>query len=196
MLQKEIFGYVKAVGEEGRGWDIEVVCSTDAEDRDGEIIDQAGWQLDAFRQNPVFLAAHQHRLTDGRSAVIGSFKQIGIVPNVGLVGRITFANTSLGQEYKTLYRDGHQSAVSVGFLPLEQERIPQSQGKAKTRHVKAELLEVSAVAVGSNRGSLTTVREIGGGPAAGVTRGQVEAAYPGRLHRPGGPRPRGRRGHG
>jgi HK97 family phage prohead protease len=173
---KTITGFVKAVGEEGRGWDIEVVCSTDAADRDGEIIDQAGWQLDAFRQNPVFLAEHQHRLDNGRSPVLGSFKQIAVVPSVGLVGRITFAETALGQEYKTLYKDGHMSAVSVGFTPLASEPLAAGKTRSGKRYTKMELLEVSACPVGANREALTVVRGVGGLPGDGVTRGQVEAA--------------------
>jgi len=170
-------GYVRGVAEEGRGWDIEVICSTGAEDRDGDVLDPAGWQLDSFKQNPVFLAEHQHRLDNGRSPVLGSFKQIDVVPGVGLCGRIAFANTDLGREYKSLYKEGHMAAVSVGFTPLASEPLPGGKSRSGKRYTKMELLEVSACPVGANREALTVVRGAGGGAAGGgITRGQVRSA--------------------
>ena len=172
-------GFVKGVAEEGCDlWDIAVVCSTGAEDRDGDVLDPAGWQLDFFRQNPVFLAEHQHRLDNGRSPVIGSFKMIAVAPGVGLTGRIKFADkTVLGQEYKTLYKDGHMSAVSVGFMPLASEPLRGGKSRSGKRYTKMELLEVSACPVGSNREALTVVRGMGGGAGGrGITRGQLRAA--------------------
>jgi hypothetical protein len=155
-------GMVKTVGKDGDGFDVEVVCSDEVVDRSDEVIVQGGWKLDRFAANPVFLAAHQHRLTDGHSAVIGSFPSHG-VENAGdsgpaLVGKILFADTELGREHKSLYRDGHQRAVSVGFKPIKGEyrNVKDSAGATKRVyfHTEAELIEVSAVAVGCNQNAL------------------------------------------
>ena len=178
MERKEITGHVKAVAEDGRDWDIEIVCSTDEEDRGCDTIDQAGWDLDAFRRNPVFITQHQHKLTSGSSSVIGSFREIGVRPGVGLVGRAVFADTALGTEYKRLYKDGHMSAVSVGFLPIKWKDVSLPKGRVR-RFTRMELMEVSACAVPSNRSSLVTVRGVSGpdGDALGVvTRGQLAEA--------------------
>jgi hypothetical protein len=36
------------------------VISTDEVDRHGDVIQAQGWQLDAYRNNPVFLWAHDY----------------------------------------------------------------------------------------------------------------------------------------
>ncbi|MFB3893230.1 MAG: HK97 family phage prohead protease [Phycisphaerae bacterium] len=151
----------------GADFDAEFVCSTDATDRADEIIHQDGWQLDNFRKNPVFLAAHQHRLADGRSPVIGSFTDstgkvtIGLEKD-GLVGKVRFADTELGREYKSLYKDGHMRAVSVGFQPLKGEyRDTGKAGAKQYHHTSQELYEVSAVAVGCNQEALARLRALG-----------------------------------
>ncbi|MFA4945746.1 MAG: HK97 family phage prohead protease [Lentisphaeria bacterium] len=167
---RRLTGVVKAAPEGESGYDVEVVCSTAAVDRESEIIDQAGWDLGNFRKNPVFLAAHQHRLADGRSSVIGSFTSIDVAKGSGLVGRVRFADTELGREYRTLYRDGHMRAVSVGFLSRKGETrlleapgrpVPEQQGRRVYVHTECELYEVSAVAVGCNQEALARLRELG-----------------------------------
>ena len=175
---------VRDIAPDGADYDVEVVCSTDSVDRAGEIIDQDGWRLDAFRTNPVFLAAHQHRLADGRSPVIGSF--VAGSPAVAdrdgggreLVGRVKFADTELGREYRSLYRDRHMRAVSVGFAPLKHE-TRSIDGRKTLVYTTSELHEVSAVAVGMNAEALARLRELGLAPAddggPGITGGVAEA---------------------
>lgn len=165
-------GIVKSIGAAGDDYDVEVVCSDEVIDRSDESIEQAGWKLGNFQSNPVFMAAHMHRLSDGRSPVVGSFSVIGVEGGgkaggggPKLVGRVRFADTELGREYKTLYRDGHMRAVSVGFQPLagEKRSVPGPGGKSQNVyvHTAAELIEVSAVAVGCNQNALSRLRELG-----------------------------------
>jgi len=168
MKTKYIFGEVK-VSPADADYDMDVVCSTDAVDRDDEVIEQDGWELDAFRKNPVFLAAHQHRLTDGRSSVIGSFASVGVEAAADgrkvLTGRVRFADTELGREYRTLYREGHMRAVSVGFMPTKSEMRPVDPAAprgAQRRHLtENELWEVSAVPVPANAEALARLRAAG-----------------------------------
>ena len=133
-----------------KDFDVEFICSTKSLDRSAECIDQSGWQLDRFKANPVFLACHQHRLTNGSSPVIGSFRQIA-VKDGQLVGSVKFASTDLGQEYKTLYAEGHMRAVSVGFISVKGEnRKDAKTGESRFTHTEMDLLEVSGVPVPAN----------------------------------------------
>jgi len=57
-FRKQLPGIVKAIDLEAKT--VDFVVSTEDVDRDGDIIRSEGWELDAFRQNPVVLWAHQH----------------------------------------------------------------------------------------------------------------------------------------
>ena len=39
---------------------VHAVVSTEARDREGDIIRQSGWSLDRFRQHPVLLSSHSY----------------------------------------------------------------------------------------------------------------------------------------
>jgi len=167
METKFITGTVKSVGKEGDDFDVEVVCSDECIDRSDETIQQSGWQLAEFLKNPVFLAAHQHRLDNGRSTVVGSFRSAGVEGGnaPALVGKVKFADTELGREYRTLYKDGHMRAVSVGFRSLKGEwrTVNNAAGKGQKVyvHTQSDLIEVSAVAVGCNQNALARLRTMG-----------------------------------
>jgi len=174
---KYVIGRIKAVGDENAGYDVEFVCSTAVVDRSDEVIEQDGWDLENFNKNPVFMAAHMHRLSDGRSPVIGSFKEIGVVDGE-LVGKVAFADTELGREYRTLYRDGHMRAVSVGFMPRAGENRTVG-GRKRYHHTAQELYEVSAVAVGCNQDALAKLAAFAprpgrAGEAEDITKAVVE----------------------
>jgi len=170
-----VFGMVKGFGTETDEFDVEFVCSTDVVDRSDEVIVQEGWMLEAFKSNPVFLAAHMHRLDSGHSSVIGSFADVG-VKDGQLVGRVKFADTELGREYKELYRGGHMRAVSVGFIPKEGGNKTVA-GKKIYHHTKAELIEVSAVPVPCNQEALARYqKELKENGAMSAVKDQLAAA--------------------
>ena len=153
-------------------------CSSEVVDRSGEIIEQTGWRLDRFRANPVMLAAHQHRLADGKSPVIGNWPHMAVESGVplgesgtgtALVGGAVFARkTELGKEYGDLYDDDFMRAVSVGFQPIDGERRMVG-GERVYVHTAQELIEVSAVAVGCNQEALSRLRALGYEAAAATT---------------------------
>jgi len=169
MEHEERYGFlaVKALGGASDGWDVEVVASDATLDREGEILDPAGWLIGAFLKNPVILAAHQHRLADGRSPVVGHAVSVG-VEGGQLRMRIRFAaepgadGTELGREYKALYAGHHMRAVSVGFMPIEGRWEERDAGGGKTarvyRHTRQELWEASCVAVPANPSALADMR--------------------------------------
>ncbi|HET6441844.1 MAG TPA: HK97 family phage prohead protease [Phycisphaerae bacterium] len=160
-IERFTVAHVKDVMAEGGDYDVTVVASDATLDRQDEAIDPAGWDLDNFRRNPVILAAHMHRLTSGRSPVVGS-APLAEVRDGELILGIRFAETELGREYRSLYRDGHMRAVSVGFDPIEgawQERDAGAGVKGRVWvHTRQELWETSCVAVGANPNALARMR--------------------------------------
>ena len=131
------------------------VISGEEVDRHGDVVVAAGWQLAAYRQNPVFLWAHDYtRPVIGRAAAVW--------PEPGLLlARMEFAPTEFASEVAALYRSGYQQGVSVGFKPLRYEERRQEQTGAflGLRFLEQELLEVSAVPVPANRQALRRAME-------------------------------------
>ena len=125
---------------------IGVVLSTSAEDRDGDVIDPSGWDLDAYRKNPIVMFAH-----DYTKPAVGRALGIAVLGD-SLRARVKFAPTERGRELETLYSQGFMRAWSVGFDVKESQ--PRGKGKGR-RYVRQELLEVSAVPVPSNAAALT-----------------------------------------
>jgi HK97 family phage prohead protease len=119
-------------------------ASTAAVDRQGEVIDQAGWMLEDYKKNPVILDSHRYGSIDdvlGRAVRVEPTEQ-------GLEVDVEFAETERGQMARRMVQDGFLRTVSVGFRSLE--RRPGGPGQPLT-HAKSELLEVSMVAIPANR---------------------------------------------
>ncbi len=160
MKTKYFFANVKKINEAERT--IDVIASTSDKDRDGDIIEPSAFKksLKSFKDNPVILACHQHRLSSGSSPVIGS----AIPETVEITDKdfgftMRFAETDLGKEYWTLYKDKHMRAFSVGFIPQKSEDVRDDNGKySHTVYTQVELLEVSAVPVPSNRRALARAK--------------------------------------
>ena len=126
------------------------VASTPALDRDGERMLPTSFveSLAAYRANPVILGNHDHGYSGPRPTIIGSASRIEVVDGV-LEFDMTFASTIAGQEWRTLFEERHARAFSVGFIPKEGSVIDDVY-----THTKVDLLEISAVAVPSNREAL------------------------------------------
>jgi len=149
--------YVKQAGEPGY---YEAVVSTGEPDRDGDIIEPSGWELENYRKNPVVLFAHDPRL------VVGGTDDIRVTDE-GLVARFHFnLQTQLGRELDALYSAGDMRAFSVGFKPKEWEEI-RSDPDPDTgyrrlvgyRFKRQELYEFSAVAIPANPNALVRMQK-------------------------------------
>lgn len=131
------------------------VVSSEEPDRHGDIVTAAGWDLAAYRQNPVLLWAHDYtRPVIGRAAAVW--------PEPGLLlARMEFAPTDFAREVAALYHSGYQQGVSVGFKPLRYtERRHEPTGALLGIHfLEQELLEISAVPVPANRQALRRAME-------------------------------------
>jgi HK97 family phage prohead protease len=109
--------------------------------------------MSAFMKNPVVLASHTHRLSDGTSPVIGKVVKWWQEKDKTLA-EIEFADTPLGMEYYILYAGGYQKAFSIGFRSVKRSSQV-IDGKSIVVHEEVEVYELSAVAVPANPEALT-----------------------------------------
>jgi phage head maturation protease len=120
------------------------VASTPEIDRMKDSINQDGWDLKAFKRNPVILGFH-----DAGSLPVGKALSVG-VRNGRLMVDVAFASTGLGRTMASMIDDGFMRAVSVGFIPLSFD-FAKGPGRAGGIDFHAcELLEVSVVPIPAN----------------------------------------------
>ena len=136
-----IKGQIKKEGEKT----YKFLASTSSIDRQGDSIDQSGWELENFKMNPVGLWAHRYD-------ELPVAKVVGItVTKLGLEADFVFADHQKAKDVKKLVDDGILNAVSVGFIPKERN------GNVITR---AELLEISIVPVPANQDAILLSKEV------------------------------------
>jgi len=130
---------------DGDAGTFKVIVSTDTKDRQGEIVNQEGWDLSAYTKNPVVLWAHKYdQLPIGMCTAIKT-------ENGQLVAEGKFAPADanpFAQQVRKLYDLGMLNAVSVGFIPTEMDE------KDQTKTSKQEMLEFSFVPVPANAEAL------------------------------------------
>lgn len=156
---KEFLEKMKAAGDDaGR---FEVIISTADQDRQGEIIDQNGWDLAHYKNNPVVLWGHNYtglpigvtdsiELKDGKLVASGRFAPEDANP--------------FAQQVRRLYEAKILRTTSVGFIAKEME------GNTIT---KAELLEFSFVPVPANPMALSLMKDANFDSAALMQKGLV-----------------------
>jgi len=115
------------------------VASDETVDRLGDIIGADGWQLDAYRKNPVFMWQHDHTM-----APIGTVPKIW-VEDKQLLNMVAWDEADeLARFIKGKFERRVLRAESVGFRAIEFEDNGKSGG---IRFTKQELLEISAVSI-------------------------------------------------
>jgi len=138
---------VKKVGER----QYEFTASTADQDRDGEVIDVAGWDLKNFKKNPVIMFAHDYRtLPIGRATKIG-IREGKLVNNVEFPPEGTYEFADIVER---LVGAGFLKTESVGFLPKKWEDGDGGEKSPRRTYTKQELLEISIVPVPSNPNAL------------------------------------------
>lgn len=132
--------YLEAAIEKA-GDTLTAVASTNSVDRHGEIVDNNGWDLKAYKKNPVILWGHDHsQLPIGVSKktwVEGTGKSAKLI-----IQPIIHEVTEQSRAIKELIDLGILKTLSVGFKPIESP-----DGVTFTKN---ELLEVSVVNVPAN----------------------------------------------
>lgn len=177
---KFFYPHVKAINAENRR--ITVCISMDEIDRHNERIEISAIAeaLKGYTANSVVLGDHQHRLATGESSVIGhappdSFKVLADAVDMDIV----FSTTKNAETYWINFRDGHQKAVSIGFIDLEW-RFEKIDGRKIYVTTKLELLELSCVAVPANRGAL--IKAKGMFDRQAVEKDEQPSAFPDKLN--------------
>jgi HK97 family phage prohead protease len=129
------------------------VASDETVDRYGDVIRANGWQLDAYRKNPVLLYGH-----NSRDLPIGRVEPIG-VEGTKLVAHAEFAkegSNPFADIVWSLLEQKMLNAVSVGFMPLAPPNPMFDEDKYLTgfEFIAQELLELSVVPVPANPNAL------------------------------------------
>lgn len=128
-----------------------VTASTASVDRDGDVLDQAAWQLDSFKANPVIPWNHDYSLPPvGRAVSVD-------VKDGKLTAEIEWdTKTEMGATVARQFAEGFLGAVSVGFIAHDRQPrkgLPEEDPMHSDRGNKLsglELLEISAVVVPAN----------------------------------------------
>ena len=136
------------------------VISTERKDRDGDVILVDGWDLKAYKKNPVVLWAH-----DYWSPPIAQTIAV-VVENGKLRATAQFTPADLspfGFMIYRLYDERYLRATSVGFIPIDYKEAEGQEGNwfADLIFEKQELLEYSAVPVPSNPEALIDAKTKG-----------------------------------
>lgn len=163
-MQRDLRVRTKRLGDGQEARSIRFVLSTSIEDRAGDTIDQNGWRLDRFKENPVLLWGHE-----SRKPPIGVVRNLGVV-NGRLEGDAVFASAETYEFADTVYRlckDGFINAGSVGFSAVRYE-INRDTGGLNFK--EQELHEFSIVSVPCNPQALA-VRSLDSETAERVAKG-------------------------
>lgn len=151
-------GVVKQVDVAARK--MTIIGTDETVDRDGDVIEMKGWQLENYRKNPVFLWAHNY----GSVPLARSEKIIKRKDPLRMEHHLLYPTKGLypfADMILELYGEYIINASSVGFIPFEWDNIEQEgERQENTRHTwgkrfkKQELLELSGCAVPSNPNAL------------------------------------------
>lgn len=133
--------YIEATITKASDGSFVAIASTNSSDRHGEVVDNNGWELKAFKKNPVILWAHDHSEpaigVSKKTWVEGTGKKAKL-----MIQPILHDVTEKARAVKQLVEMGIINSLSVGFKPLESP-----DGVTFTKN---ELLEVSMVNVPAN----------------------------------------------
>lgn len=132
---------------------IQAVVSDEAEDRDGDVIRAAGWNLDNFVKHPVLLSSHNYFSLRSQ---IGEWEEMS-VKGKKLVGVASYYTGRGNEEADWAFQLASmgKAAYSVGFIPQDYNvRDGGSEWFGPFEFTKQELLEVSHVSVPANPNAL------------------------------------------
>jgi hypothetical protein len=139
---------------------VSAIVSTEAMDRDGDIIRQANWDLAHFKAHPILLSSHNYR---GLQNQIGEWTDMKI-DGKQLVGEAQYYIKQGNQEadWGFVLASKGRAAFSVGFVPdMSKAKQIESAGNLAYEFQGQELLEVSQVTVPSNAEALQSLKGFG-----------------------------------
>lgn len=142
----------------------DVVATTEDVDREGEVIKITSWEKSNWEKNPVVLANHTYNI----ESIIGKWLQFYEKDGVVRLRGVFSKTNPLWILANKLYNEWMLVAVSVGFIPLLRDA---NNSKIIT---KAELLEVSFVAVPCNPNAIRDGKLYEEAKAKGLIIDEVE----------------------
>lgn len=168
---------------------VDAYTSTPYQDRDGEIVLPGAFDqdIDTYIANPILLLSHNHKSLPVGKCIHYETDQRG------LRQRFKISSTDTGREVLTLFSEGILRAFSPGFVPIDfvdnppsaiipKEFLKTSKGKRTKRiYKRVELIEVSALAIPSNRDALVIQVEKGNRVADLVVKMYEPSTPPGVL---------------
>lgn len=140
-------------GHQSEADPFEFVLSDESVDRMGDVIRADGWDLTAFRKNPIALMGHSHE------QILGVWENVRI-EGKRLMGRLKMAKpgtSPLVDTVRSLIDQRILKAVSVGFQPIEAK--PRKSGGGFD-FIKSALHEVSVVSVPANPNALAVAKAL------------------------------------
>jgi HK97 family phage prohead protease len=129
---------------------VSFIASTANADRYGDVINQGGWDLSKYKQNPVILLNH-----NANSLPIGK-GDVEVVDGKLMVDVRFDMDDPQAAEVARKTKAGFLNAVSVGFNPVDAtprsmlEKSHPAHGKSGQYFERAELLEISIVTIPAN----------------------------------------------
>lgn len=125
------------------------VMSDDSLDRDFERFDTTGWDLKAFKKNPVLLWSHDRKIP-----AIGLMEKVRI-KDTRLIGNPVFdADDPLAMKISGKVQKRIIRAGSVGFFPNKIEFIDDEKDPCRLIYKKQELREFSLCNVPANQNAV------------------------------------------
>lgn len=150
---------------------VDAVMSAESKDRDGDIIRQAGWDLDDFMKHPVLVASHDYYNLINQ---IGEWKDVA-VRGKQLRGKAEYyigdGNEQADWGYKLAQKG--RAAFSVGFIPDMDKAVKMDKDSffGGWEFNGQKLLETSQVVIPANPDALQRMKAVGLHP---VLEGVVE----------------------
>lgn len=147
--------------EEGERAAVSYITTKDV-DRDGEIVEPSGVDLEAYRKNPVVLFGHNYsELPIGKNLWIKSDDR-------GLIAKTQYASHEFAQKVYEYRKEGMPLAQSIGFIPIKwEDNTDKANESWSRRYTKWHLLEYSDVPVPANPEAV----------AIAVSKGLIQPVY-------------------
>lgn len=136
---------------------IEFIITSDRVDREQDVLNPDGWDMEDYLKNPVVLWAHDHS-----SMPIGNARSLTKVGNKWKsICEFTPPELCNGMGYMVyqMYDQGFMHACSVGFQPIEYTYA--EERRYGINYVKQSLLEYSCVPVPANPDALVSAKSMG-----------------------------------
>ena len=183
-IEKRFQAQIKSIDKENHT--VTVLVSSATVDRDGEVIDPQGWEIENYLKNPVLL--NSHNIWGGVKEILGKAKSLQKTPE-GLVATFQYfvGKGNEAADYAWSLVEAGLAAYSVSFIPKEWTDI--NEGDLRRKYTRQELLEISHVSVPANPAAVLNAVQHGDKAmieavikAYGLVHGEEKTVVPYKKH--------------